>query len=123
MCLQVAFVPNTHYVFTVGESWHATRESCSSMLLRLTCTRVGDWSAARFLAAIPPRTLAHPDTTPTHFSGKDKVVKYWDADKFEQLLALEGHHGEVWCLAVSSLGDFLITGGRTRRCRWLAFCA
>ena len=38
------------------------------------------------------------------------MVKYWDADKFEQLLALEGHHGEVWCLAVSSLGDFLITG-------------
>ncbi len=41
---QVAFVPNTHYVFTVG---------------------------------------------------KDKLLKYWDADRFEQLLSLDGHHGEV----------------------------
>lgn len=28
-------------------------------------------------------------------AGKDKVLKYWDADKFEQLLTLDGHHGEV----------------------------
>lgn len=27
--------------------------------------------------------------------GKDKLVKYWDADKFEHLLTLEGHHAEV----------------------------
>ncbi|KAG6527698.1 hypothetical protein ZIOFF_009824 [Zingiber officinale] len=27
--------------------------------------------------------------------GKDRLVKYWDADKFELLLTLEGHHAEV----------------------------
>jgi WD40 repeat protein len=34
----------------------------------------------------------------THYvltAGKDRMVKYWDADKFELLLELPGHHGEV----------------------------
>jgi WD40 repeat protein len=42
--IQVAFVRNTHYLFTVG---------------------------------------------------KDKSLKYWDVDKFELLLTLDGHHAEV----------------------------
>lgn len=49
----------------------------------------------------------------THYvftGGKDKVVKYWDVDRHEQLLELGGHHGEVWCLAVSSHGDFVVSG-------------
>lgn len=50
-------------------------------------------------------------------AGKDKVVKYWDADKFEHLLTLEGHHSEVWCMAVSSLGDFVVTGSHDRSLR------
>lgn len=41
---QVAFVPNTHYVFSVG---------------------------------------------------KDRMVKYWDMDRWELLLDLPGHHAEV----------------------------
>eukprot|EP00959_Pyramimonas_sp_CCMP1952_P185685 3882218-Pyramimonas_sp.AAC.1 len=41
--------------------------------------------------------------------GKDKVVKYWDCDKFEPLLTLEGHKAEVWSLAISSYGDFIVT--------------
>ena len=49
--------------------------------------------------------------------GKDKTVKYWDADKFEPLLQLDGHHGQVWCLAVSSGGEFLVTGGADRSLR------
>ena len=44
--MQVAFVPNTHYLFTAG---------------------------------------------------KDKMVKYWDMDRWELLLELPGHHAEVWC--------------------------
>lgn len=50
-------------------------------------------------------------------AGKDKVVKYWDADKFEHLLTLEGHHSEVWCMTVSSLGDFVVTGSHDRSLR------
>lgn len=34
----------------------------------------------------------------THYcftAGKDKMLKYWDADKFELLLELPAHHAEV----------------------------
>ena len=34
----------------------------------------------------------------THYffsCGKDKMVKYWDADRFEQILSLPAHHAEV----------------------------
>lgn len=56
----------------------------------------------------------------THYMfsvGKDRLVKYWDADKFELLLTLEGHHAEVWCLAVSNRGDFIVTGSHDRSIR------
>ena len=44
-------------------------------------------------------------------------MKYWDADKFEQLLALEGHHGPVWGLAVSHLGDMVVSCSGDRALR------
>ncbi|KAJ0102937.1 hypothetical protein Patl1_04890 [Pistacia atlantica] len=56
----------------------------------------------------------------THYMfsvGKDRLVKYWDADKFELLLTLEGHHPDVWCLAISNRGDFIVTGSHDRSIR------
>eukprot|EP00898_Chlorokybus_atmophyticus_P008490 jgi/Chlat1/8642/Chrsp87S00661 len=56
----------------------------------------------------------------THYMftvGKDKMVKYWDADKFELLLTLPGHHAEVWALAISYNGDFIVTGSHDRSIR------
>ncbi|PRQ54132.1 putative transcription factor WD40-like family [Rosa chinensis] len=51
--------------------------------------------------------------------GKDKQVNYWDADKFELLLTIEGHHEGVCCLAISNLGDFFVTGSVDRSiCCW-----
>lgn len=49
--------------------------------------------------------------------GKDRLVKYWDADKFELLLTLEGHHAAVCCLSISNRGDFLVTGSHDRSIR------
>ncbi|KAI5434978.1 hypothetical protein KIW84_021708 [Lathyrus oleraceus] len=49
--------------------------------------------------------------------GKDRVVKYGHADKFEQLLTLEGHHADIWLLVVSSRGDFIVTGSHDRSIR------
>jgi hypothetical protein len=49
----------------------------------------------------------------THYifsSGKDKLLKYWDLDRNELLLEMPGHQGEVWCLAVSAYGDFVMSG-------------
>ena len=44
-------------------------------------------------------------------------MKYWDADKFEQLLELPGHQGAVWGLAVSHLGDLVVSCGGDRAIR------
>ena len=50
-------------------------------------------------------------------SSKDGTVRYWDGDRFEQILLLNGHCAEVNCLAVSRTGAFLLTGGMDRQVR------
>ncbi|KAH9940581.1 WD-repeat-containing protein [Amylocystis lapponica] len=60
------------------------------------------------------------DAKPSHYFwtvGKDKMVKYWDGDKFESIQKLEGHHGEVWALAVSNAGKFVVTGSHDKSIR------
>lgn len=54
-----------------------------------------------------------------HFfsASKDRMVKYWDGDKFEQVQKLEGHHGEIWALAVSRTGEFLVTASHDKSIR------
>jgi len=54
-----------------------------------------------------------------HFfsAGKDRVIKYWDADKFEQIQRIHGHHGEVWALAVSHSGRFLVSASHDKSIR------
>jgi len=56
----------------------------------------------------------------THFffsSGKDGRIKYWDADKFEHIMTLEGHHQEIWGMALSSEGNYIVSGGQDRSLR------
>lgn len=56
----------------------------------------------------------------THYmfsAGKEGIVKYWDADKFQLLLTLEGHHAQIWCLGISNRGDFIVTGSHDRSIR------
>lgn len=48
---------------------------------------------------------------------KDKMLKYWDGDKFECIQKLEGHHGEIWALAVSQRGNFVATGSHDKSIR------
>ncbi|KAI0776016.1 WD-repeat-containing protein [Trametes elegans] len=60
------------------------------------------------------------DTKASHYFwtvGKDKLLKYWDGDKFENIQKLEGHHGEVWALAVSHHGKFVVTGSHDKSIR------
>ena len=68
--------------------------------------------------------------------GKDKLLKYWDGDKvsvhhvahrtrvthcrpleFESIQKLEGHHGEIWALALSHHGNFVVTGSYDKSIR------
>ncbi|KAJ2982739.1 hypothetical protein NQ176_g1187 [Zarea fungicola] len=54
-----------------------------------------------------------------HFfsSSKDRTIRYWDADKFEQIQRLDGHHGEVWAMAVSRTGNFVVSAGHDKSIR------
>lgn len=54
-----------------------------------------------------------------HFfsSSKDRSIRYWDGDKFEQIQRLDGHHGEVWAMAVSHTGNFLVSAGHDKSIR------
>ncbi|KAI4180684.1 MAG: hypothetical protein LQ346_006949 [Caloplaca aetnensis] len=54
-----------------------------------------------------------------HFfsASKDRVLKYWDGDKFEQIQKLEGHHGEIWAMTVSRTAEFLVTASHDKSIR------
>lgn len=54
-----------------------------------------------------------------HFfsTSKDRLIKYWDGDKFEQIQKLDGHHGEIWALAVSRMGEFFVTASHDKSIR------
>ncbi|THH33593.1 hypothetical protein EUX98_g555 [Antrodiella citrinella] len=57
---------------------------------------------------------------PSHYFwtvGKDKMLKYWDGDRFENIQKLDGHHGEIWALAVSNHGKFVVTGSHDKSIR------
>jgi U3 small nucleolar RNA-associated protein 12 len=54
-----------------------------------------------------------------HFfsSSKDRMIKYWDGDKFEQIQRLDGHHGEIWALAVGKTGAFVVSASHDKSIR------
>ncbi|KAL8714828.1 MAG: hypothetical protein Q9220_001341 [cf. Caloplaca sp. 1 TL-2023] len=54
-----------------------------------------------------------------HFfsASKDRMIKYWDGDKFEQIQKLEGHHGEIWAMTISRSGEFLVTASHDKSIR------
>ena len=49
--------------------------------------------------------------------GKDKKIKQWDADNFEHIMTLEGHHAEVWSLCISSSGNILVSASHDKSLR------
>ena len=54
-----------------------------------------------------------------HFfsASKDGLIKYWDGDKFEQIQRLDGHHGEIWAMAVSRTGEFIVSASHDKSIR------
>ena len=56
----------------------------------------------------------------THYffsAGKDKTVKYWDGDNYNLILQFDECLGEVWGIAVSSIGDFFVAAGNDKAIR------
>ena len=54
-----------------------------------------------------------------HFfsASKDKLIKYFDGDKFEQIQKLQGHHGEIWAMTVAHSGQFVVTASHDKSIR------
>lgn len=53
-------------------------------------------------------------------ASKDRVIKYWDGDKFENIQKLQGHHGEIWALAISHSGEFIVSASHDKSIRtWI----
>ncbi|KKA19292.1 WD domain protein [Rasamsonia emersonii CBS 393.64] len=54
-----------------------------------------------------------------HFfsASKDRRIKYWDGQKFQQIQRLDGHHGEIWALAMSHSGEFLVSASHDKSIR------
>jgi U3 small nucleolar RNA-associated protein 12 len=50
-------------------------------------------------------------------ASKDRGIKYWDGDKFEQIQRLDGDHREIWALAMSHSGEFLISASHDKSIR------
>ena len=79
--------------------------------------------------------VAFEPRTHNFFSvSKDKYVKYWDGDKvglkrlsgggyseyypqFELIQKMDGHHSEIWALAASRHGGFIVTGSHDKSIR------
>lgn len=76
--------------------------------------------------------LAHEDSimavafVPTNKEGnghnffsasKDRLIKYWDGDKFEHIQKLSGHHGEIWALTISHSGEFIVSASHDKSLR------
>ncbi|RJE22189.1 DOM34-interacting protein [Aspergillus sclerotialis] len=50
-------------------------------------------------------------------ASKDRVIKYWDGDKFEHIQKLSGHHGEIWALTISHSGEFVVSASHDKSLR------
>jgi U3 small nucleolar RNA-associated protein 12 len=78
----------------------------------------GDCHKSMFLHTDSITSVQFVPKTHMFFScSKDGTVKMVDADTFHQIQVLNGHHSEVWCLAVSRLGDFVVSGSNDRSLR------
>ena len=57
------------------------------------------------------------DTHYFYSCSKDGLLKYWDADKFRKIQEISGHEAEIWCMAINSSGQLLVSSGGDRSFR------
>jgi len=50
-------------------------------------------------------------------ASKDKMIKYFDGDKFEQIQKLETHHGEIWAMVVGKTMDLIVSASHDKSIR------
>ncbi|KAF2835524.1 WD40 repeat-like protein [Patellaria atrata CBS 101060] len=67
--------------------------------------------------AFIPHPVSKEDVHTFFSASKDRIIKTWDGDKFEQVQKIEGHFGEIWAMTVSKAGDFFITASHDKSIR------
>ncbi len=107
--MRVAFVPEVHTPppFTTRHSWPLVlRARADPLLLQRRQGQDGQVLGAGTQARLP--LCQHK---------RQRCGSAQDGDKFEEILALPGHHAEVWALCVSADGETVVTGGNDRSIR------
>lgn len=46
------------------------------------------------------------------------MVKYWDGDTYQLILEFENNLGEIWAMAISSIGDYFVTASNDKSIRF-----
>jgi len=79
----------------------------------------GDCHRSMFAHDGPVTQVRFVANTHLYFStGKDGLLRYWDADKFEMIYSIRAHFGDIWGLTIASTGTFLTTCSRDRSIRF-----
>lgn len=92
--------------------------------IRLWGLDFGDCHKALFAHDDSILSIAFPAEPPSKeeahllFSAsKDGTLKQYDGDAFEHIQTLRGHHGEIWAMALSHKGDFVVTASHDKSIR------
>lgn len=92
--------------------------------IRLWGLDFGDCHKALFAHDDSILSVAFPADPPTKeeshllFSAsKDGTLKQYDADAFDHIQTLRGHHGEIWAMALSRTGNFVVTASHDKSIR------
>jgi U3 small nucleolar RNA-associated protein 12 len=48
---------------------------------------------------------------------KDKTIKYWDAEKFQELQKITAHQGEIWAICINQSGTSIVSVSKDRSIR------
>lgn len=95
--------------------------TCTSQPLKSVYTRgldFGDCHRSLFAHTDSVTAVRFQPQTHYFFScGKEGTLKYWDADRFEQVLMLPGHVSSIWGVDISFDGNFCVTVGADRTMR------
>ena len=80
------------------------------------------WKFRRSLIAHEDSVTCLKFQNDTHYffsCSKDGMIKYWDADRFEQILFFPGHNrgSSVWALDIAPDGSFFASAGQDRSIR------
>lgn len=67
--------------------------------------------------AFIPHPINREDVHLFFSASKDHLLKSWDGDKFEHIQKLAGHHGEIWAMTMSRMGDFVVTASHDKSIR------